>query len=73
MALNSFKGIIDVLNNEDMTFWEKLLSIITSLSMTIPMLITGWKALTEIEFTNTLGKIANAAATWGQVEAEDAH
>ena len=73
MALSSFKGIIDVLNNEDMTFWEKLLSIITSLSMTIPMLITGWKALTEIEFTNTLGKIANAAATWGQVAAEDAH
>lgn len=72
MALSSFKGIIDVLNNEDMTFWEKLLSIITSLSMTIPMLITGWKALTEIEFTNTLGKIANALATWGQVEAENA-
>ena len=71
-AANSVKGIIDVLNNEDMTFWEKLLSITTSLSMAIPMLITGMKALSGIELTNTIGKIANAAATWEQVRAENA-
>lgn len=73
MAVNTLLGIFDVLNNEDMTFWDKLLSITTSLTMVIPMLISGIKTLTTIELANTLGKIANAAATWGQAAAENAH
>ena len=71
MAFTSLAGIFDVLNNEDMTFWEKLLSITTALGMAIPMLITGWKSLTAIEWKNTAGKALNALATWGQVQAEN--
>lgn len=72
MAFQSFRGILDVLNNNDMTFWEKLLSITSSLAMVIPMVSMGIQSLTSVEWKNTAGKIINAAATWGQVQAEDA-
>ena len=71
MAFSSLRGIFDVLNNNEMTFWEKLLSITTTLAMTIPMVAMGLKALKEVELKSTVVKIANAAATWGQAEAEE--
>lgn len=70
MAVNSIKGIFDVLNNEEMTFWEKLLSITTTLGMAIPMVVSGFQALSALELKSTAIKAANALATWGQVQAE---
>lgn len=72
MAVTSLKGIFDVLNDEDMSFWDKLLSIVSTLGMTIPMVMMAIKSLNTIEWKSTAGKALNAAATWGQVQAENA-
>ena len=45
MGISSIKGMIDTLNNTDMTFGEKFLSVTMSLSMAIPALIGGYQAL----------------------------
>ena len=45
MGIQSIIGAWDTLNNEDMSFGEKLLSVTMSLSMAIPALIGGLKAL----------------------------
>ena len=45
MAWNSMKGAIDALNNEDMSFGEKFVSVLTSMSMAIPSLAFGLQAL----------------------------
>jgi hypothetical protein len=41
MGINSLIGMFDTLNNEDMSFGQKLLSVTMSLSMAIPALIAG--------------------------------
>ena len=45
MGISSIISIFDVLNNQDMSFGEKLLSITMSLSMAIPALISGLQVL----------------------------
>lgn len=45
MAWNSMKGAIDALNNEDMSFGEKFVAVLTSMSMAIPSLAFGLQAL----------------------------
>ena len=40
-AITTILGLIDVWNNEDMTFGEKLLTTFTSIGMALPMLISG--------------------------------
>lgn len=45
MGISSLKSIWDTLNNSDMSFGEKVLSIMMSLSMAIPALIGGYEAL----------------------------
>ena len=44
-AINSLKSINDVLNNSELTWGEKFLSIVTSLGFAIPMLIKGLQGL----------------------------
>lgn len=41
MAVNSFRSVFSALNNDDLSFFEKTLTIMTSLSMGIPTLVTG--------------------------------
>jgi hypothetical protein len=45
MGIQSIIGAWNALNNEDMSFGEKLLSVTMSLSMAIPALIGGMRAL----------------------------
>lgn len=45
MALNGIKSIISTLNNDDMSFGEKTLSIMTSLAFIIPSVIRSYEAL----------------------------
>ncbi len=66
MGITSFVSIIDTLNNEDMSFGEKLLSITMSLSMAIPALVAGYKALTA-------AKWADMAASAKQLLVEGGH
>ena len=44
-AFNSFKSAWDALNNEDLTWGEKLISVFSALTMAIPMAVKGFKAL----------------------------
>ena len=79
-AMQSLSSIDDVFNNEDMTAGEKFLQITMSLSMAIPMLVNGLKALRLVKLKDlavttmsTVVKIANAAATRAQTKAEAQH
>lgn len=47
MGLSSLGGMFDALNNTDMSFGEKFLSVATSLGMAIPSLISGLSNLKE--------------------------
>ena len=78
-ALSSIKGVIDTLNNEDLTFFEKFVSVLTSASMITTSLISVLKTVNEIrkiataeETKNTLAKTLNTAATWLEVQAQKA-
>lgn len=44
-ALQTLSGIVDTLNNPDMSSWEKFLSIAGALSMTVPMIVTSLHAM----------------------------
>ena len=46
-AFNAFKGIWETLNNPDLSGGEKVLSIMTSLTMAIPALVFGLSALNK--------------------------
>ena len=41
MGLSSLKSIFDTLQNEDMSFFDKLLSVSMSLGMAIPSIVSG--------------------------------
>lgn len=71
-GLSSLSSIIDVWNNKSLSGWEKFNKILTSLGFALPMLINGWKSMSQVLNINTAKKIANALATWGQVAAEKA-
>ncbi len=45
MVLNGFSSIIDTLNNQDMSFGEKFISVLTTMSMMIPSAIGSITAL----------------------------
>ena len=62
MGINSLKAAWDTLNNEDMDFGEKLLSVTMSLTMAIPALIGGYQALKEAKLGEALASIKTAAA-----------
>lgn len=44
-TLQTLSGIVDTLNNPDMSSWEKFLSIAGALSMTVPMIVTSLHAM----------------------------
>ena len=76
-AMQSLSSIGDVFSNKDMTAGEKFLQITMSLSMAIPMLVNGLKALRLAKLKDlatttlsTIVKVANAAATNAQAKAE---
>lgn len=62
MGINSLKAAWDTLNNEDMDFGEKLLSVTMSLTMAIPALIGGYQALKEAKLGEALASMKTAAA-----------
>lgn len=62
IGLMSLKGIWDTLNNEDLTFGEKLLQVTMSLSMAIPSLIGGFQALKAAKIGEAAATVKSAAA-----------
>ena len=45
MAFSTLKGLKDIWSDEDTSYWEKVLSSITAVSIALPMIITGFKSL----------------------------
>lgn len=62
MGLQSIKGLIDVWNNEDMSFGEKLLTTFTTLGAVIPMVTSAFSKDTREKVFNTVASIANSVA-----------
>ena len=62
MGINALVAAWDTLNNEDMSFGEKLLSVTMSLTMAIPALIGGYQALKEAKLGEAFASMKVAAA-----------
>lgn len=71
-ALNMISGAMDILSDPDTSGWEKFTTVLMTLGMIIPTLTSAWTALKTVIGSETLVKIANTLATWGQVAAEKA-
>ena len=69
-ALSMIGGMWDTLQNPDLSGWQKFTTILTTLGMLIPTLITTWSALQTLIKSETFEKIKNVAATIAQTIAE---
>ena len=54
MGINSLKSAFDTINNPDLSGFEKFLSLTTSISMGLPMLISGFQATKNAILETTL-------------------
>lgn len=70
MAINSLKGMFDVLNDESLSTSEKMLSIITTLSMVIPMVINSVIRMKDALALENIAKLLNVELTKGMTSAE---
>ena len=62
MTLTSIDGIIDTVFDPDMSGFEKMIAIVTTLSTMVPMLMSAFDAYTKIVQKNTVAQGVNAAA-----------
>ena len=72
MAFQMLGSAFDTLQDPDVSGWEKLSTVLMTLGMTIPMLVSAWSTLKSLISAETVSKIANVAATIAQVGAEKA-
>jgi hypothetical protein len=56
-------GLYDVITNPDLSTWEKFTTVLTTVSMLIPVITSTWDSFSKVLNLNTAGKIVNAAAT----------
>lgn len=77
MLISSINGLMDTIKNPDTSGWEKFGSVLTSVSMiafSLMGLFKGIKGLVAVTKTlfaqETVAKVANAMATFAQVNAE---
>jgi NADH:ubiquinone oxidoreductase subunit 2 (subunit N) len=68
MLGSAFETIMD----PDVSGWEKFLTILTTLSMIIPTVVSIYKTFKQLLSAETVAKLANVAATIAQVGAEKA-
>jgi hypothetical protein len=61
-ALSMLGDVTDTLSNPDLSGWEKFTTVMTTVSMLIPTLVTAWTSLKTIINAETISLIANTAA-----------
>jgi hypothetical protein len=61
-AGQALAGMWDVINDPDMSPWEKISSIFSTLATIIPSLMMSWKALTDAKFLDTTATTLNTLA-----------
>lgn len=69
-ALQMLGGAFDKLKDPDASGWEKFLTILTTVGMVVPTLISLFSALKTLMSTETVVKLANVAASIAQAAAE---
>lgn len=69
-AVSMLASAYDQLTDPDVSGMQKLLTVITTIGMVLPTVISSVGTLKSLFSAETVVKIANAAATWGQVAAE---
>ena len=69
MAFTALGGIWDTLKDPDMSAWEKISSVFTTLASVIPALVMTWKTLSEAKIKDTIITALDTAATWANVDA----
>lgn len=72
MALTALGGIWDTLQDPDLTVWEKLGTVFTTLATVVPALVMTWKTLSEAKIKDTIVTALDTAATWANVDATKA-
>lgn len=69
-ALQMLGGAFDQLRDPDVSGWQKFLTVLTTLGMVVPTLISLWTTFKKLLSQETIAKIANVAATLAQAAAE---
>ena len=71
-AMRMLGSAFETLRSPDTSGWEKFLTVLTTLGMVVPTLISIFSTLKSLLAAENVAKLANIAATWGQVAAEKA-
>ena len=61
-TVSMLSGIVDTIKDPDATGWEKFVSVLTSMTMIIPLVSSSIKALTEVQWKNMGAQIKETAA-----------
>ena len=72
-AIQYLSSIWDTFQNDDLSFWEKFLQITMSVSMALPMFISGLNALKNAHLGNALATGIDTLATWLNTAATEAN
>ena len=71
-ALSMLGGAFDKLRDPDVSGWDKFLTILTTLGMVVPTLVSLFTTFKTLLSAENVAKLANVAATLAQVAAEKA-
>ena len=69
-ALSMVSSAIDTLKDPDVSGMQKLTTVLMTLGMVLPTIVSLIGTMKKLFSSETVAKIANAAATWAQVAAE---
>jgi len=69
-ALSMVSSAIDTLKDPDVSGMQKLVTVLSTMGMVLPTIISLIGTMKKLFSSETVAKIANAAATWAQVAAE---
>ena len=69
-AISMVSSAIDTLKDPDVSGMQKLVTVLSTMGMVLPTIISLIGTMKKLFSSETVAKIANAAATWAQVAAE---
>jgi hypothetical protein len=69
-AISMLSGAFTTLKDPDVSGWQKFLTILTTLGMVVPTIVSLFKTFKKLLSEETVAKLANVAATIAQVVAE---
>ena len=72
MAFSSLKGLWNTLQDPDMSAWEKVGTVFTTLGTVIPALVMTWGALKDAKVADTIETWLNTAASWANAASKEA-